>query len=787
MKNPFTCFTGRFKNTLRKKFIFVFTIYVGIISAFIYFYFPLKLEKQALNIAADKARSITGMTALNVSSILIFEDREDMKKILDSIKQNRDIVYLVVLNSKGDVFSVFNHETAVQADYKFLAREEPVTADGFIYRTSSPIIHNNGQIGQLFLGMSLENIRTQVARSKQTIAMVSIVIFILGALAVFLISVVITHPLKHIVRTIEEISAGDLSKRVAFTANDEVGRLAASFNVMVAKLENYSGELKQLNDELENKVLERTKKLQIEVNERYLAQEALKKSEEKYRNVVEHAGEGIFVTQDMVFKFSNPRTAEVIGFSQEELKSKYFVEIIHPDDREMVLERHERRLTGEQFPEFYPFRVISKDGQEKWLEVNQVPIQWEGRPATLNFVSDITLRRKEEEERKALEARLSHSRKMEGIGTLAGGIAHDFNNILAAIIGYAELTLGIVPEGGDANYNLDGILSAANRAKEMIKRILTFSRKGEDKQEPILLSEAVDDLLKLIRAILPTTIEIHQNIEASTSPVMANESGIHQVLMNLCTNAGYAMREAGGILQVSLKEVDLESGSIGANNLAPGKYQQLTVSDTGHGMTPEVMARIFEPYYTTKKEGEGTGMGLSMVHGIVKRSGGDVIVYSSPGKGTNIHVFWPIAAGRSVAVPARQIEEPMRGGTETVLIVDDEPFIVELGKEFLEGLGYRVIMKTSSIEALKAFQAEPGKFDLVIADQTMPLMTGVQLTRELKKIRPTLPVILCTGFSDAVNEENYKMYGVDAFLMKPLSHKELSAAVCKVLGNQVGV
>ncbi|MDQ1349939.1 MAG: Histidine kinase [Acidobacteriota bacterium] len=435
------------------------------------------------------------------------------------------------------------------------------------------------------------------------------------------------------------------------------------------------------------------------------------------------------------------------------------------------------------FQEYYPFRVISKDGQVKWVEIKPVLIQWEGRPATLNFVSDITERRKVEEERQKLENQLRQAQKMESIGTLAGGIAHDFNNILSAVIGYTELTLEHATEENNVKFNLERVLSSANRAKEMVKQILAFSRKGEGERRPIRLNEVVEELLTLLRSTLPTTIEIYQDISGSTYPVIANKSEIHRIVMNLCTNAAHAMREEGGILSVSLKEVDLEPTDTNGKNLEPGRYQHLTVSDTGHGMTPEVLSRIFEPYFTTKKEGEGTGMGLSVVHGIIKSCGGDITVYSSPGKGTTVHVFLPCARDKRVEDTTGQIEEVVRGGNETVLVVDDEPFIAELSKEVLEELGYHVIMKTGGIEALEAFRADPGKFDLVVADQTMPHMTGVQLSREIKKIRPNFPVILCTGFSDAISEDNYKMYGIDAFLMKPILPKELAAAIRKILGN----
>ena len=644
--------------TIRKKFILIFTILVALICVFIYTYFPLKLEKQAIRSIADKARGINDMTAFNVSSTLLFEDKNDMQEILDGVKQDRDLAYLVVLNHNGEVFSAINLETALKADYQLLASSNPITEDRLIYRTRAPVIHKNKIIGNIFLGLFLENLQAQIEKSRGTIALVSSIIFILGVVAVFLTSTVITSPLKKMALTIEEISGGDLSQRVTFSSKDEVGKLAHSFNLMVENLQAYSRKLEELNNTLESKVKERTEKLQQEINEREQAQE----------------------------------------------------------------------------------------------------------------------------ERQKLEEQLRQSQKMESIGTLAGGIAHDFNNILSAIIGYTELTLGILPEESDAKANLQRILAASDRAKELIKHILTFSRKSEKERKPILLNKVVEEVITLMRSILPTTIEIRRHIPAMENPVLGNKAEIHQVVMNLCTNAGYAMRKKGGVLQIDLKEIKVENGTIGRTNLEPGTYQQLTVSDTGHGMTPEIMERIFEPYFTTKKE-KGTGMGLSVVHGIVKNYGGSITVYSEPGIGTTFHIFLPVCIEKEVGIDTDRTSV-LLPGNESLLLVDDDPVLVDLGREMLKKMGYHVVTRTNSLEALEAFNTEPNRFDLVISDQTMPNLTGIQLAKEIRKKRADIPVILFSGFSEVVNEDNYKSQGINAFLMKPILEKDLALTIRNVLDKR---
>lgn len=778
----------KFTFTIRTKFILIFTILLGLICVFIYSYFPLRLEKQAIQAIADKARIINDMTAFNVSSALLFEDKKNMEEILEGVNQNKDLAYLVVLNNKGEVFSAIHLETALKADYKLLASSNPITGDKLIYRTRDPIINKSKAIGNIFLGLFLKNLRTQIEKSQLTITYVSVVIFILGVAAIFLTSTLITRPLKKMTRTIEEISAGDLSKRVTFSSKDEVGNLARSFNLMVENLEAYSSKLEELNNTLESKVIERTEKLQQEVNERKQAQEALKKSEEKYRRLVDNSLVGIYITLDHVVKFCNRKFAEIFGYhGPEEILGKHMQELLTKESWEQLhgeenLKNINKSNTRAAIPRRYELNGTPRNGANFQVEVLVSPITFQDRPALEGILMDITNRKRTEEEKKKLEDQLRQSQKMESLGTLASGIAHDFNNILSAIIGYTELTLKMVPEKSKAKSNLKRVLAASDRAKELIKHILVFSRKSEKERKPILLNKVVDDVLKLMRSTLPTTIEIRQHIPQMKNPVLANKAEVHQVVMNLCTNAGYAMGTKGGVLQINLKEIKVEHDGIVRIPLEPGTYQQLIVSDTGHGMPPEIRERIFEPYFTTKKE-KGTGMGLSVVHGIIKSYGGHITVYSEPGIGTTFHIFLPICQEKEVGVDTDHTSVFLPGN-EWLLFVDDDPILVELGREMLKKMGYHVVTRTNSLEALEVFNTEPHRFDLVISDQTMPNLTGIQLAKEIRKKRKDIPIILFSGFSEVINEYNYKSQGINAFLMKPILEKELATTIRNVLDNR---
>jgi signal transduction histidine kinase/ActR/RegA family two-component response regulator len=395
---------------------------------------------------------------------------------------------------------------------------------------------------------------------------------------------------------------------------------------------------------------------------------------------------------------------------------------------------------------------------------------------------DVSARRQAEAERARLESRLLQAQKMEAIGTLAGGIAHDFNNILAAILGYTELVADSLPERGEARANLEQVLQAGERARELVKQILTFSRQSEQERRPVRLAMVVGEVLRLLRSSLPTTIEIRRDLAAADGVVLAEPTQLHQVLMNLCTNAAQAMEPGGGVLTVSLHRETVEGAEAAEHEGAEaGDHQVLSVADTGRGMSPTQREKIFEPYYTTKPAGEGTGLGLAVVHGIVRAHGGWLRVESEQGRGSTFRIYLPQASEEAAEETLALHTLPT--GSERVLLVDDEAALVELGRQTLERLGYQVEAFTDSREALATLEERPADFDLVITDQTMPGITGLELAAEARRIRPGLPVLLCTGFSRVVDEASTRRAGVREVLMKPLVARDLAQAVRRALGQ----
>jgi PAS domain S-box-containing protein len=395
---------------------------------------------------------------------------------------------------------------------------------------------------------------------------------------------------------------------------------------------------------------------------------------------------------------------------------------------------------------------------------------------------NITDLKKAERARIALELQLGQKQKMEAVGTLAGGIAHDFNNILAAMQGYAELSLDDLSEDNPVKDNLEQIMSCVSRATKLVKQILTFSRKDQQEQEkqPVQISSIVKEVLGMLRSSLPATIKICRKIQAEYGTVMADPTQIHQVLVNLCTNASHAMRDNGGLLEVSLVDVSVEAETnVGAEHLSPGTYMKLTVKDTGCGMDNEVMQHIFDPFFTTKNVDEGTGLGLSVVHGIIKSHDGAITVSSQQGEGTTFDILLP-KMDRDQAEDSHPHEADVDKRT-VILVVDDEEMMVDVTRKTLEKLGHVVVAKTNSIDALELFQENPEKFDLIITDQVMPNMMGVELARNLTSIRPGIPIILCSGFPEKVCVEELKSAGIKEFITKPVTRQQISETVQKIL------
>jgi len=426
------------------------------------------------------------------------------------------------------------------------------------------------------------------------------------------------------------------------------------------------------------------------------------------------------------------------------------------------------------------FRIRrAQDHQLVWLHSKaELVFRSDGRePVVSGVIQDITATKRAEEEKILLENQLRQAQKMESIGTLAGGIAHDFNNILSPIIGFTEMTAAEMSPGSQARTNLEEVLTAAQRAKEMVRHILTFSRQDTQEMKAMKMRPVVQESMKLLRSSLPSTIDIREQLEEETGSMVGDSTQIHQLVVNLCTNAYQAMRERGGRLNVSLTEVDV-GASLPAlcRDLPPGRCVCLSVADTGHGIDQAIIDRIFEPYFTTKGPAEGTGMGLSMVHGIVKRHQGHITVESTLGAGTTFRVYIPQMASVHETT-LHETTEMVPLGHEHILLVDDEPQLLAMQGQILERLGYDVTAVSSSKEALEAFRQAPETFDLLVTDQTMPNLTGAGLSAEVLQLRPALPIILCTGFSEALSPETAAEMGIRHYLQKPVPLKALARTV----------
>lgn len=560
------------------------------------------------------------------------------------------------------------------------------------------------------------------------------------------------------------------------------GKVIGAFNVYSEETNFFDEEEMQLIEEMCMDVSFGLDTIEHEM-QRKQAEEGLRESEASYRALAENLPGVVYRTllrENMRVQFFNNTFAAMTGYPSTEItccEACPMDTIILPEDRDAVVDTIQNAVR-EDIPFRTEYRIRHKDGTIRHLaEAGRPSRGIDNEPL---FIDGVVF---DESDRKRLENQLRQAQKMEAIGTLAGGIAHDFNNILTPIIGYTEMALYDIPRRTPLWRNMQQVLNSGHRARELVKQILTFGRQAEQERKPIRIDLIAKETLKLLRATLPSTIEIHQDITGGSNSIMGDPTQIHQVLINLCTNAAHAMRNKGGTLEMTLTCEELDSSFTSQYaNMEPGPYLRLSVRDTGHGMTPEIRQRIFEPYFTTKAQGEGTGLGLSVVYGIVKSYGGAISVYSEPGKGTVFHVYLPRidkeAPGQS------ELLKPLPVGKGRVLFVDDEEIILDLGVRMLERLGYEAVAVGSSRKALQMIGETPGGFDLLITDQTMPEMTGAELTAEVLAISPGIPIILCTGFSESMNEERAKAIGAAGFLMKPVVLNELARAIDQVMKSK---
>jgi PAS domain S-box-containing protein len=598
---------------------------------------------------------------------------------------------------------------------------------------------------------SLDNVvlvdATALSTTKNLVVYVFLTL-IIGLVIGAISAVRITRPVKRLAEATRGIAAGDFSVRLEANSSDEVGHLARSFNSMA-------------------KTLQRTtvSKLFVEDIIRTMTD-----------SLVVTSPEGLIVTV-------NAATCRMLGYEEEQLVGQPLEKLFAKDEESQESGNDDSKDRGmvNDVERVY----LAKDGHRIPISFSRAVMRLDSShgQGAVCVAKDITERKRTESALRKSEERLLQAQKMDSIGTLAGGIAHDFNNILAAMMGYLELAADDLPGDHRVQSHLAQVLTAAGRARDLVRQILTFSRQEEPQRKPIHVGRILEEALKLLRSSFPSTIEIRRHVDLEVPQLLGDPVRIHQVMMNLGTNAMHAMNERGGILEVKLAVLNVDADFAQTHaDLREGRYLRLIVSDTGCGIDRHTMERIFEPFFTTKGPGEGTGLGLATVYGIVKDHDGAISVYSEPCAGTTFNIYFPVH-GSAASEALVQSQPIAQGRGQHLLFVDDEAPLALLGKERLERLGYKVTTHTNSIEALEAFHACPAKFDLVITDYTMPRMNGADLAMDMLKVRPEIPVIMVTGYSSTINSERTTSIGIRELLMKPTTAQTIGEAVNRALAK----
>jgi PAS domain S-box-containing protein len=546
--------------------------------------------------------------------------------------------------------------------------------------------------------------------------------------------------------------------------------------------------LEEILGERKEEVLLATQKLTREIEERKKAEDAIRESEVKFRNIIEKSLDGIILVDEKGSIIEWNKGQETIyGIKRAMVAGKkiWDVQFQHEPQEKRVDENYKQvKKVWENFLKtgINPFQnkeQVSKierpDSQLRDIQQLYFTIETDtGKGFMMACTTrDIT-------DRLVMEKQLVQSQKMEAMGTLAGGIAHDFNNILGGIIGYTELAVRTLDKKSPVQKYLKQVLTASKRASDLVKQILIFSRREKKEKEPVQMSLIVKEAIKLLRSSLPAAIEIVSKIEDNKSFILADPTQIHQVIMNLCTNAAHAMKDKGGMIEVRLNNETVEPGLY--KELKAGPHLRLSISDTGHGIKQEMIDKIFEPFFTTKKAEEGTGMGLAVVHGIVKSYNGNISVYSKEGQGTTFSILFPIVV--DVIHKQEKQEEEIPRGSERILLVEDDSSLADAEKELFEELGYNVTKVTSGIEAFEIFRKVPNRFDIIITDYSMPKMTGGELISKIRSIKPGIPIILCTGFSHVITPAKVRSIGIGDIIMKPIELGQIAKSIRKLLDKK---
>ncbi|GEM_PF-1470535 len=758
--------------------VLVIFIALLVIITLVFTTVSVRQQNQSLKDALLRNGNLLSKLLAYNSRIGIFsENKELLKNPVDGVIQQEDVLKVSLFNQDGELLiETIKPGTGIQSESE---KEDPavlkriidnIRVSGLPYTGDhdewmefwSPVVSASdySTADSLFFGReSSEKEERIIGFARLTVderplfrrmdalllnsILIGLGLLIIGSVFVYLLVRSLTGPLDRLTEGVRRIGRGEHVEGLSEETSDEIGKLATAFN-------NMSGSLRS-------------------------REAALRESEEKYRQLFELESDAVFLIDDIAGRILevNLTASRMYGYSREEMLS------MNESDLSVGEEDQSRPNEGSSASasEYYHRR---KDGNVFPVEISVTRLSWHGQDVRISAVRDETERLKARVAQAKLEDKLRQAQKMEAIGTLAGGIAHDFNNILGIIAVNTELAMYEIPEDGQAHENLEEIMKACIRARDMVRQILAFSRKDETRTKPVMTTPLVKESVKLFRSSMLDNTEIIQDIRSKWDIVMADPTQIHQVLMNLYNNAAYSLKESGGTITVASDNIEIVAEKTSEYpGLSPGKYLRLSVSDTGPGIQPDILDRIFEPYFTTKKFGEGTGMGLAIVHGIVKSHGGFINVESEPGRGAVFNVLLPVIEADIRIEDEYNVLCPT--GTERILFVDDEKSISDAMKLMLTRLGYEVTSSTDSIDALNLFRENSGSFDVIITDLVMPKMTGLEFSKEVLGIRPDIPVILCTGYSDMVDDEMIIKSGIRHRTSKPLLISEMANIIREAL------
>ena len=763
-------------NTKLLLIIFAAFLFSGIgITLLAEYYFVKIIDKTQTQLYAKEVEDIIGQlenTYTELQDTLMVENYEDQfkKMVIDSLRHSyytspKIEAFPFIVDSDGTVIMHprLAHGFAYDVPPDYLVRVTVLKKGSFDYSangTKSWIIFDQFDKWHWIVCYTLP-FHVKYADSR---SFLKVLILITAATTVFILLLVafaVTHfirPISLLTSAATEMAQGNLDLQIENRRQDEVGILTQSFIHMRNSIKEKIDFLYEKNIDLQN-----------EIKERRRAEKELKESEGKYRTLFEKSTDAIFVVQKNTGDLldANQAGVRLCGRALAELRRLTLLDVTQWED----YDRCEIIAFSGQVEELGKVTFLRPDKPPRVAILTGVSLDAE---VIILIARDIT-------DELAMQEHLRQAQKMEAIGTLAGGIAHDFNNILFAILGYAELALQDLPDQGPFRQKLEAIHSAGLRARNLVAQVLTFSRRDAQVRSPINLDIMLEDALKLLRPAIPSTIEIRKQIDAKGC-ILGDPSRINQIIMNLCTNAYQEMEKEGGVLGICLSEVRITKRTDGSARVPAGEYVKLTVSDTGAGIPAEHLERIFDPYFTTKPKGKGTGLGLAVVLGIVRSHGGTIQVESRMGQGTRFDLYFPLA---EAPVEEKEAEAyQASGGDERILLVDDELELLNMEKEMLSRMGYAVTTMNDPAEALKLFAGQPSYYDLVITDMAMPKMTGDTLAGELLRIRPDIAVILCTGFNEFTSPEEAAKMGIKGYLTKPVSARRLSNTIRKALADR---